>query len=183
VEAVWWSNARIESEASPWQRVGLYFQRVRLYLRQNDSIHESSPRDRLRVRPVGAVVRRFRYFCDELFLTAAIGYAVNRWVVKPLVTSAFLRGHFNDLLLIPAALPVILWVQRRTGLRSDDGMPSWSEIALHLVVWSVICEFIGPIWLHRGTADLWDVAAYFVGGLAAGFWWNHRPKAKSEAEG
>ncbi len=132
---------------------------------------------------MGAAVRRFRYFFDELFLAASLGYAMNRWVLKPLVASAFLRGHFNDLLLIPAALPVILWVQRRTGLRSDDGMPSWSEIALHLAVWSLICEFIGPFWLHRGTADLWDVAAYVVGGLAAGIWWNHRSKVKSEAEG
>jgi hypothetical protein len=132
---------------------------------------------------VGSPVRRFRYWGDTLFLSAALGYGLNRWTIKPLVSSSFLRGHFNDLLLIPAALPVVLFVQRITGLRSDDGMPSWSEIGLHLVVWSVICEFIGPFWLHRGTADLWDVAAYVAGGLAAGMWWNHRPKDKSEVNG
>lgn len=128
-------------------------------------------------------MRRFRYLRDELFLAATIGYGLNRWIFKPVVMSSFLRGQFNDLLLIPAALPVILWVQRRTGLRSDDGMPSWSEIALHLVVWSVICEWVGPFWLHRGTSDPWDVAAYVVGGIASGLWWNHRPKTKLEAEG
>ena len=132
---------------------------------------------------MGSPVSRFRYLGDTLFLTAVLGYGLNRWTFKPLVSSSFLRGHFNDLLLIPAALPVVLWIQRITGLRSDDGMPSWSEIGLHLVVWSVICEFIGPFWLHRGTADLWDVAAYVAGGLAAGMWWNHRSRPKSEVNG
>ncbi len=132
---------------------------------------------------MGAPVKRFRYLGDELFLTATTCYAINRWLVKPLVASPFLRGQFNDLLLIPAALPVVLWVQRKTGLRTEDGVPSWCEIGLHLLVWSAICEFIGPVWLHRGTSDPWDVAAYGAGGVAAGIWWKHRSKAKPKADG
>ena len=128
-------------------------------------------------------MKRFGYFRDELFLTAATCYGLNRWLVKPLVASPFMRGQFNDLLLIPAALPVVLWVQRKLGLRTKDVPPSWSEIGFHLLVWSAICEYIGPMWLHRGTSDLWDVAAYAVGGVAAGVWWNHSPKAKPKADG
>jgi hypothetical protein len=45
-------------------------------------------------------------------------------------------------------------------------------MTLHLLVWSVICEFIGPHWLHHGTADGWDVVAYAAGGIGACLWWN-----------
>jgi hypothetical protein len=139
---------------------------------------ESASRDRLGIRHVGATVKQFRYLRDELFLTAATCYGLNRWLIKPWVTSPFLHGQFNDLLLIPTGLPVVLWIQRKANLRTGDVAPTWSEITLHLLVWSVICEFMGPVWLHRGTADPWDVAAYAAGGVVAGIWWNYRPQSK-----
>ena len=117
-------------------------------------------------------MNRFGYWRDPLFLTATIGYFLNRWLLKPLLPSTFLHGHFADLLLIPAALPVVLWVQHLVGLREHDRVPSWTEMLLHLAVWSLICEFIGPHWLHHGTADVWDVVAYAVGGVVARLWWN-----------
>ncbi len=115
---------------------------------------------------------RFGYLRDPLFLAAAVAYALNRWLVKPRVELPFLHAHFNDLLLIPAGLPVILWIQRGTGLRTGDAPPHRTEIVLHLVVWTVICEVVGPLWLHRGTADPLDAVAYAVGAAAAGIWWN-----------
>lgn len=115
---------------------------------------------------------RFGYLRDRLFLGAVAGYALNRWLLKPLLPSPFVHGHFADLLLIPAALPVVLWLQRLVGLREHDRVPSWTEMGLHLAVWSLICEFIGPHWLHHGTADVWDVVAYAVGGVVACLWWN-----------
>ncbi len=124
-------------------------------------------------------MNRFGYLSDPLFLTAATAYALNRWLLKPLLPSPFLHGHFADLLLIPAALPVVLWLQRLTGLRQHDLAPSWSEMILHLAVWSLICEFIGPRWLHHGTVDVWDVVAYAVGGVVACLWWNRPAKTIS----
>ena len=134
--------------------------------------------DRFGIRAAG-VMSRFGYLRDTLFLVAASGYAVNRWLLQSLLPSPFLHGHLNDLLLIPAALPVVLWLQRLAGLRKDDVPPSWMEMAGHLAVWSVICEFIGPFWLHHGTADLWDVAAYAVGGAVACLWWNRSAQPRS----
>lgn len=115
---------------------------------------------------------RFGYLRDTMFLVAMSGYVINRWLLKPSLLSPFLHGHLADLLLMPAALPVVLWVQRLVGLREHDLAPSWAEMGLHLVVWSLICEFIGPHWLHHGTADGWDVVAYAVGGVVACLWWN-----------
>jgi hypothetical protein len=117
-------------------------------------------------------MNRFGYLRDRLFLVAAMGYALNRCLFKPLLSWRFLHGHGNDLLLVPAALPVVLWLQRVTGLRNHDRAPSWSEMILHLVVWALICEFIGPRWLHHGTADVWDVVAYAAGGISACIWWH-----------
>lgn len=114
----------------------------------------------------------FGYLRDPLFLVATMSYALNRWLLKPLLPSPFLHGYFADLLLVPAALPVVLWMQRLVGLREHDLAPSWMEMGLHLAVWSVICEFIGPCWLHHGTADVGDVAAYAAGGVVACLWWN-----------
>ncbi len=121
---------------------------------------------------MGVAVKRFAYLHDPLFLVAATSYALNRWLFKPLLPSPFLHGQFNDLLLLPAALPVLLWVQRRLGLRPHDQPPSWTEAGLHWVVWSVICEWVGPVGLHHGTADPWDAVAYAVGGVVAWLWWN-----------
>ena len=117
----------------------------------------------------------FRYLRDGLFLAACALYAINRWGLLPHVHSPFLHWYFDDLLLIPCALPPLLLLQRRLRLRSHDQMPTWGEVALYLLVWSVLFEVVGPHLLRRATGDPWDVAAYVVGGTVAGLWWNrHR---------
>lgn len=117
-------------------------------------------------------MKPFRYAADPLAGLAMLAYGVNRWLIKPHAGPGFLHDHFNDLWLIPAALPLVLWLQRRLGWRPDDAPPTWSEIALHLTVWAVICEGIGPLLVAHATADWRDVAAYLVGALVAGTWWN-----------
>lgn len=100
------------------------------------------------------------------------GYAANRWMIKPHLTSGFMHDHFNDLLLIPAALPLVLWVQRKLAWRDHDRPPTGSEIILHLVVWTLLCEVIGPRFVAHATADWRDAVAYAVGAAIAGGWWN-----------
>ena len=101
-----------------------------------------------------------------------LAYATNRWFIAPRVGIPFLHHHFGDLLLVPAALPWVLWIQERTGLRTQAGIPRWSEILLHLAVWSVVCEFVAPRFAGIGVADVWDVLAYAVGAVVAGLLWN-----------
>lgn len=118
-------------------------------------------------------MKRFGYARDPLCALACGGYALNRWLLRPLGWAAgpFMRGHFNDLLLIPAALPLLLWLQRRTGLRANDTPPSWREIGLHLAVWSLAAEAIAPLFIHRATGDWLDVAAYAAGAVVSGCVW------------
>jgi hypothetical protein len=130
---------------------------------------------------------RFGYLHDRLFGVSIAAYAFNRLVVRPHLAGffhahlpwawPFLHSHFDDLLLMPAALPVVLWLQRLTGLRLHDGPPGWREMFAHLAIWSVMCKIIGPIYLHIGVADLWDILFFAAGGGAACLWWN-RPTAK-----
>lgn len=124
-------------------------------------------------------MRRFGYCLDPLCLAGCAAYAVNRWAVKPFHPAGFFHGWFNDLWLVPCALPPILWLHRRLGWRTHDEPPEWSEIALHLVLWSVVCEALAPRFLPRATGDLWDVAAYAVGGVLAGLWWRRPLRVRS----
>lgn len=117
-------------------------------------------------------MNRFGYHHDPLFLAATAAYGLNQSVLKPHFSSPFLHGYFNDLLVIPAALPVVLGLHRCLRLRSHDLPPSWREISLHLAVWMLICEVLGPLLLHRGTADPLDCLAYLSGGVAAWHYWN-----------
>jgi hypothetical protein len=119
----------------------------------------------------GAAVNRFRYLADPLFLLASSLYALNRFVLKPRVHSAFLHNHFNDLLLIPCALPPLLLMQRLLKLRADDEFPKLSEIALYLTVWSILFEVLGPYIIPWTVGDPWDVVAYTVGAAFAALWW------------
>lgn len=115
---------------------------------------------------------RFRYCCDGLFLCGCLAYAINRWLIKPHISPGFLMFHFNDVWLIPCALPPVLWLHRKLGLRSHDDMPHWSEISGHLVFWSLLFEWIGPMFVPHAQGDLMDVAAYAFGALIAGLWWH-----------
>jgi hypothetical protein len=126
-------------------------------------------------------VKVFAYWRDRLFIVCCVLYAVNRWGVKPLVHSGFFHGQFNDLLLIPCALPPLLWLQRKLRLRSHDAPPTPGEIAFHLIVWSLLFEFAGPHIMHV-TGDIRDVAAYTVGAAFSGLWWNRAEVRKPCAE-
>lgn len=117
------------------------------------------------------MTRRFRYALDPLCLAACALYAANRLLVKPHAASPFLHGHFNDLLLIPCALPLVLWLQRCLGLRTHDAPPTPAEVALHLAVWTLFAEVLGPLCLRHGTGDAWDVVAYAFGAALAFAWW------------
>lgn len=114
---------------------------------------------------------RFRYGMNAPFILGCLAYAANRWLIKPSIESRFLKSYFNDLWMIPCMLPPLLWLYRRLRLRADDQVPTWGEIFSHLLLWSLLSEWIGPHFISRSTADPWDIVAYGVGAVAAGMWW------------
>ncbi|HEY3854124.1 MAG TPA: class I SAM-dependent methyltransferase [Verrucomicrobiae bacterium] len=115
-------------------------------------------------------MKRFGFVFDPLFLICCGLYAANRWWIKPHFHSAFFHDWFNDLLLIPCALPLLLLIQYWLGLREHDGAPTFWEVASHVIGWSILFEVIGPHILPT-TGDPLDAAAYAVGGVVAWVVW------------
>lgn len=126
-------------------------------------------------------MKPFGYGFDPLCLASCALYALNRWVMKPHFASPFLHNYFNDLWLIPCALPWVLWIQRKLTLRRDDTPPAASEILFHLIIWSLLFELFGPHIMRHTVGDPWDIAAYCAGAVGAARWWR-RPACPATSE-
>ena len=115
---------------------------------------------------------------DPICLAAWGAYLLNRfwWAPSFGADLPLLREHFNDSLLIPAALPLLYWARFRAGLRANDAPPSWRGVLSWCAAWSLVFEWIGPRYFHYSVGDWGDVAAYFVGGIIAALWWNRGGK-------
>jgi hypothetical protein len=117
-------------------------------------------------------VKRFGYVFDPLFLVCCALYATNRWLIKPHCHIAFFHNWFNDTLVIPCALPILLLVHRKFHLRDHDQPPTLAEVVAHVIGWSILFEVIGPH-LMATTGDPWDAVAYACGGMASFLCWRH----------
>ena len=116
---------------------------------------------------------RFRYLRDPLFLLCVATYFVNRLMFKSLWKDGFAHEHLNDLICIPFWVPIMLFAQRRLGLR-DDAPPRAGELVIPLVLWSWVFEILLPAIDGLGdrfVADHLDIVSYAVGALAAGVFW------------
>jgi hypothetical protein len=118
---------------------------------------------------------RFRYLLDPVFIGATALYLLNRYLMAPSWGSQWpvLTNHVGDTLLIPCALPPLLWLQRLTRLRLHDRPPTPAEIFGTLVLWSFLFEWLFPVCFGRGVSDPLDVLAYALGALVAYKAWRH----------
>jgi hypothetical protein len=117
---------------------------------------------------------RFGYLRDPLFLACVLVYFVNRFVLKTIWETGFVHEHLNDLLCIPFWVPIMLWVERRLGLRRDDSPPEAVEVVVPLVLWSWLFEIALPrteLFGRYCTADHRDVLYYAAGALGAAVFW------------
>jgi hypothetical protein len=105
-------------------------------------------------------------------MAACVLYAVNRWLIKPQVESPLFDNWFNDALLIPCALPIVLRAHRWLGLRGHDLPPTSGEILTHLLGWTALFELVGPCIVRHATGDPADVMAYTIGAVVAWCSWS-----------
>src|SRR5262245_10214696 len=116
----------------------------------------------------------FLYLRDPLFLFCVGVYFLNRFVFRKIWLSGFVHEHFNDLICIPFWVPILLFIQRRTGWRDGDDSPRPAEIVIPLIVWSWLFEVILPSTERfRGLAvsDYLDILYYALGALGAALIW------------
>jgi hypothetical protein len=120
----------------------------------------------------------FRYLRDPLFLASVALYFVNRLVLRPAIyggaLGSFLHGSLNDVLCIPFWVPIMVWMMRKTGLRTHDDAPTGMEILVPLLLWAWFFELVLPkVAAFKGlaTSDAGDVLCYTVGAaIAVGAW-------------
>jgi len=116
----------------------------------------------------------FRYVFDPVCWVGCVLYVANSAWLANGGGGSIASGYFNDFLMIPCALPLILWVHSLLGWREKAAYPTLSELVGHLVVWSIVAEAIGPKLVTGAVSDFRDVLAYAGGALVAGLWWRIR---------
>ena len=129
----------------------------------------------------------FRYLRDPLFLVCFSAYWVHRILRILELSTPLLRGYLNDVICIPFWLPIMLWAERRLGLRQHDDPPHTFEIVIPLVIWTVVFEVVLPTtetFTGLAVPDPNDVLCYALGGfVSAQFWqwWYRRRVTPSPA--
>ncbi len=117
---------------------------------------------------------RFRYIKDPLFLCCFNLYWINFWLEEYDMSTQLLTSYLNDVICIPFWIPIMLWGQKRLGLRNHDAAPEHLEIAIPLVMWAVLFEVIIPACRGLGipaVADPNDVLCYCAGAMIAVIFW------------
>jgi hypothetical protein len=117
---------------------------------------------------------RFAFLRDPLFLVSVGLYFVNRFAIKPFIHGGFFHAHLNDLICIPFWVPIMVYLQRRIGLRSFEAPPQVHEIIIPLIIWSWTFEFLLPQTACFGgwcAADYRDVIYYAAGAAGAAVFW------------
>ena len=132
---------------------------------------------------------RFRYLRDPLFLFCFALYFVNRLVLKPHLPEGILRdfayNSLNDVICIPFWVPIMVWMMRKTRLRTTDSPPLAAEILVPVLLWSwffeLILPHIGPF-QHIAVGDPNDIFCYTIGALFAALFWQAFYKTGERAE-
>ncbi|MEZ6125058.1 MAG: hypothetical protein R3C49_18080 [Planctomycetaceae bacterium] len=116
----------------------------------------------------------FRHLQDRLFLLSLLLWVGGRLLKEFCVSPPFVRCYLNDLICIPFWLPIMTFVLSRIGLRLADRCPAPMEIALTLVTFAIVFEFLMPAMdAFRGQAihDPNDILCYAVGAFVADEYW------------
>jgi hypothetical protein len=128
---------------------------------------------------------QFGYLRDPLFAVSLGVYAVNRWWIKPNVSSGFFHDYLNDLICIPFLVPPMLYCIRRLGIRGHDQAPQTHEIVAPLIVWSILFEIVFPqhaSWSRWTTSDHRDILFYSVGAMGSALFWTFYYRVKIRPE-
>ena len=98
------------------------------------------------------------------------------------LSTELLRSHLNDVICVPFFVPMMLWANKRLGLRRHDGPPDAVEIVVPLIIWSALFEIVIPLqrdWHVPTIADPKDVLSYCLGAMvAAAFWKMALPQSR-----
>lgn len=117
----------------------------------------------------------FTYLTDPIFILCLFLYLINKFLIIQFHNlNIFFLCYYNDILLIPCCLPPLLFVMYKIELRRNHFPPTVIEVIVPLVIWTLSFEIIAPFYFKKGTSDIGDAIAYWLGGFFCWFVWNYK---------
>lgn len=116
----------------------------------------------------------FLYWRDPLFCTCFAIYGLHCLTRMCGMHTAWCDAYLNDVLCIPFWVPLMLWTEKKLGLRREAGPPTRWEIIIPLLVWAALFEVVIPSrheWGVALIADPYDILAYAFGAMVAAAFW------------
>lgn len=108
------------------------------------------------------------YRTTILFIISFLAFLVHQYLQKIAdVHYPFIDSFLDPLLFLPILLPLIVWERRLIRHVPTYSMP-WSHVLGYIILISILCEIVLPIWNKRMTSDIIDVLFYAVGGFVYG---------------
>jgi len=118
---------------------------------------------------------KFSYLADPIFISCLFLYAINKFlIIRFDYLNILFLCYFNDILLVPCCLPPLLFVMHKIKLRRNHLPPTIIEVIIPLVIWTISFEIIAPLCFRKGTSDIGDIFAYWLGGFFCWFVWNYK---------
>ena len=107
-----------------------------------------------------------KYFiCLPQLVIGSILYCFHRFALFiPSYKISFFRGFFPDFLALIVCIPIFASSQKIFRLRRKNKI-YFFEMLGYVLLFSLYFEIIGPKYIKTFTGDIWDIIAYFLGGL------------------
>lgn len=106
-----------------------------------------------------------RILCNRYFLTLLLfGLLVYVSQKMGVILPFFIKNYFNDLLILPIVLWIILAFIRE--VKGKESSISWGVAIVLATYYSLFFEWYLPQFHPRYTADFYDVLCYFLGTVA-----------------
>lgn len=104
----------------------------------------------------------------------AVGLAVTHQVLQKIlnIRVPIVDSYLDPLLFLPILLQLILLEQRYIFAKGPYYVLSWFQILIVILLMSIICELLFPIWSHSFTTDYIDAICYLLGGTVFGVFFN-----------
>ena len=105
-------------------------------------------------------------FKNPFFYIPCIVFWINQYLEKVQnIFIPFVHAYLDDLMAIPVVLGISLQVFKWIHPLKDTFIFTKTQVAMGLVYFSFLFEFVLPLWSGDYIADIWDVVCYGVGAL------------------
>lgn len=94
-------------------------------------------------------------------LIALCLYGINKYYFRDITHSIFFKDYFNDVMcgIVFGAIVCLAfnyWFDREILFR---------EYSILIIFAGIYWEYIAPLYLKYSVSDVWDIAAYLMGGI------------------